>query len=305
MALLLSLFSNNLLPVLLMAATGYALGHWLKVNPRDISRAVFFIFSPSLVFTLLTHSALTGGEIFQMMGFAGSHIATIAIIAGIVVWVLRFDRRIALAIVLTATIPNAGNYGMSTTKFAFGESALAFASLYYVTSAIMVNSLGVFIAALGGKKIKDAALELLRIPGLYATVIALLVNSLGWTTPEPLDRAISTLGGAAIPGMLVMLGLQLQRAKWTGHNLALGTSTLLRMVASVGIGLVFARVFNLQGAAFQAGVLESGMPTAVMTTVLATEYDIEPVFVTQVVFITTLLSPFTLTPLMAWLGAGP
>jgi len=45
------------------------------------------------------------------------------------------------------------------------------------------------------------------------------------------------------------------------------------------------------------------MPTAVLTTVLATEFDSQPSFVTTVVFVTTLLSPLTLTPLLYFLGA--
>jgi predicted permease len=46
------------------------------------------------------------------------------------------------------------------------------------------------------------------------------------------------------------------------------------------------------------------MPTAVITIVLATEYDVEPALVTSVVMLTTLASPLVLTPLMALLGAG-
>jgi predicted permease len=45
------------------------------------------------------------------------------------------------------------------------------------------------------------------------------------------------------------------------------------------------------------------MPTAVMATVLATEFDVHPAFVTTVVTTTTLLSPLMLTPLLAFLGA--
>jgi malate permease and related proteins len=50
-------------------------------------------------------------------------------------------------------------------------------------------------------------------------------------------------------------------------------------------------------------VIQSAMPSAVLTTVLATEYDTEPSFVTSVVFVTTILSPLTLTPLLAIMGA--
>jgi predicted permease len=43
------------------------------------------------------------------------------------------------------------------------------------------------------------------------------------------------------------------------------------------------------------------MPTAVLTTILALEFDTAPSFVTNVVFTTTLLSPLTLAPLIAYL----
>ena len=46
-----------------------------------------------------------------------------------------------------------------------------------------------------------------------------------------------------------------------------------------------------------------GVAAAVLTTMLATEFGAEPSYVSGVVFITTLLSPFTLTPLLALLGA--
>jgi len=45
------------------------------------------------------------------------------------------------------------------------------------------------------------------------------------------------------------------------------------------------------------------VPTAVLVTVLATEYNIKPEFMTTAVFTSTLLSPLTITPLLAILGA--
>jgi hypothetical protein len=62
-------------------------------------------------------------------------------------------------------------------------------------------------------------------------------------------------------------------------------------------------IFGLTGTAYQAGVAQSSMPTAVVMTILATEYDVEPSFVSSAVFTSTLLSPLTVTPLLAYLGA--
>jgi predicted permease len=46
------------------------------------------------------------------------------------------------------------------------------------------------------------------------------------------------------------------------------------------------------------------MPTAVVTTILALEYDVAPNFVTSVVALSTLLSPLTVTVLIAYLQRG-
>jgi predicted permease len=43
------------------------------------------------------------------------------------------------------------------------------------------------------------------------------------------------------------------------------------------------------------------MPSMVSATVLATEYNLDARLVTAVVFISTLLSPLTLTPLLVFL----
>jgi predicted permease len=91
--------------------------------------------------------------------------------------------------------------------------------------------------------------------------------------------------------------------RWAGQIRALVLTNGLRLIASPLIAIALSALFGFYGSARQAAILEAAMPTAVTTTVLATEYDLEPGFVTSVVLTTTLLSPFTLTPLLSFLGA--
>jgi predicted permease len=46
------------------------------------------------------------------------------------------------------------------------------------------------------------------------------------------------------------------------------------------------------------------MPAAVITTVLALEFNLDPSFATSAVFLSTILSPFTLVAVIAYLK-GP
>jgi malate permease and related proteins len=300
---LLALFSNNLLPIFLAAGSGYLAARYLGVTPRSLSQVTFYIFSPSLVFNLLNNSQLTGEDIGRMASFAAVTILTLGALTWIIGSLLRLERRLLVAVMLTVMFSNAGNYGLSLTWFSFGDSALAHASLYFVTSAIMVYTVGVTIASLGSMNLKTALLGLARVPALYAVAIALLFNHFELRLALPLDRTVTLLGDAAIPALMVLMGVQLQHAVWNGETVALSLASGMRLVAGPAVALGFSLLFGLSGPAFKAGILESATPTAVLMTVLATEYNVEPSFVTAVVLTTTLLSPFTITPLLAILGA--
>jgi predicted permease len=239
----------------------------------------------------------------RMVGFSLASILTVGAITWILGRLLRLERKILAAVLLCTLTLNAGNYGLSLNLFAFGEKALAYASLFFVTSAVITYTLGVAIASLGRASLADSLKGLLKIPVIYVVPMALIFIAMDWKLPLPLDRAVSLLSDAAIPGMLLVLGLQLQNNQRTSNLRALILASGMRLLGGLGVGLLLASVFGLGGMAYNAGVLESSMPTAVMSTILATEYEAEPAFVTTAVFASTLLSPLTLVPLLLVLGA--
>lgn len=297
------LFINNLLPIFLAAGAGFLVARYLGVSPRAVSRIAFYIFSPCLIFTLLTSGQLNGDDITLMVAYTSASILLLGLITGLIAFALRLKRSIMVALLLTVMFGNAGNFGLSLNLFAFGESALAYASIYFVTSATLIYTLGVVLSSWGKTNLRTALLGVFKVPVIYAVIFALIFNWLNWELPLPIDRTVSLLSDAAIPVMIVLLGIQLYNSKVSKDTLTVGLSNFLRLVASPLLAIGLATFFNLQGAASQAGVLESAVPTAVLTTVLATEYNIEPALVTTTVVTSTLLSPLTVTPLLAFLGA--
>jgi len=301
---LLRLFADNLLPILLVAGAGYVAGKWLKVEARSISRVVFYLFSPCLLFDLLVTNQFEGVEMLRMVGFTLASILTVAVITWTLGRLMRLERKMLAAVLLCTLTINAGNYGLSLNLFAFGEEAMAHASLFFVTTAIVTYTVGVTVASVGKASLADSLRGLLKIPVVYVVPLALIFMYLNWELPLPLSRSVALLGDAAIPGMLLVLGLQLQNNNHRIRDVrALTLATGMRLLGGMGIGLLLAPLFGLQGMAYNAGILESSMPTAVLATILATEYDAEPAFVTTAVLTTTLLSPLTLTPLLLFLGA--
>jgi predicted permease len=272
------------------------------VDSRSLGRVVFYVFSPLLVFDMMMKSELSLKQAFTTVAFTASVIAAMGLLALLLGKLFRLERPYLLAVILTVAFGNTGNYGLPLAKFAFGNDALAVASLYYVTTTILFNTVGVVIASLGHMDLKSALTGLLKLPIIYGVVLALLIKGIGMQLPLPVSRTIEIAANGAIPVMLVLLGLELTRIQWSHSFRALGMGVLLKLLIAPLVGLLLAGLFGLHGAARQGNVLESAMPAAVATTVLATEYKLESSLVTAIVFLGTVLSPLTLTPLIVYLA---
>lgn len=299
---LLNVFTNNLLPILLLSGAGFLLGRSLHLDSRPLGRVIFYILSPVLVFNLLTSSKLAVTSILVMMGYAASVMFIVAGIAYGAGRLLHLEPGTLNAVVLTSLFANNGNYGLPLIAFAFGQDALAYASIYFVTNSLLFYTLGVLIASLGHLSWKQALLGLLKVPTIYSILLAVLFIKTGWTLPVPIQKTVELTAAGAVPAMLILLGLELQKVEWT-HNLrALSIPVVCRLLLGPVIALGMSAVFGVNSAARKDGIIDAGMPSAVMTTVLATEYNLDASLITAIVFISTILSPLTLTPLLYLLG---
>jgi malate permease and related proteins len=297
-----STFANNILPIILLSGAGFALGKLLHIEPRSLGRVVFYVFSPVLIFDLLLQNQLKITEAAIVIAFALCFILMIGALTFLIGYFLKLDRPALVAILITTMFANTGNYGLPLVSFAFGEQALSYAGIYFATTTLLFYTLGVFLASLGHMTFKEAILGLFRIPTLYAVVLAILMNIWNLELPVPVARAVELAAGGTIPLMLVLLGVQLTRVEFSGNQRALQLSVSMRLLVAPLAALLFAALFGLQGFPRQASVTQASMPSMVSATVLATEYNLDAKLVTAVVFISTLLSPLTLTPLLVFLG---
>jgi predicted permease len=299
---LLNVFINNILPIMLLSGAGFTLGKVLKLDSRSLGRVIFYILSPVLVFNLLIQSKLEVENILVMMGYSTSVMLIIAGIALALGKLFHLERTALTIVVLTTMFANNGNYGLPLISFAFGQQALAYASIYFVTNSLLLYTLGVLIASLGHLPLKNALLGLLKVPAIYAIILAIIFIRTGWALPSPIQKTLELTAGGAIPAMLILLGLELRKVEWTHNFRTLSVPVICRLLIGPIIGLAMAALFGLDSSARKGGITEAGMPSAVMTTILANEYKLDASLVTAIIFVSTLLSPLTLTPLLYLLG---
>ncbi len=301
-SVLLSTFANNILPIVLLGAAGFVLGKLLHVESRTIGRVVFYVFSPVLIFDLLIQNRLDFREALSVIVLTVCIIAIMGLLTYLLGSLFKLERSALIAILITTMFANTGNYGLPLVSFAFGEKALSYAGIYFVTTTFLFYTFGVFIASLGHMNLKDAALGLFRIPTMYAVLLAIVIIALKVEIPGPIDRAVQLAANGTIPLMLILLGVELTRVEFSGSLRAMQLSVALRLLVAPVVALLLTGLFGIQSFARQGSVTEASMPSMVSSTVLATEYNLDSRLVTAIIFISTLLSPLTLTPLLVFLG---
>jgi malate permease and related proteins len=301
---LFQIFISDILPIFIVAGTGFVLARRVGIGVRALSSVSFNALAPCLVFTLMVSSSISALDFGRMALFCVLMMAVRGILARLVAVPLGLDRVTRAGFLLVVVFSNSGNFGLPVVLFAFGREALTFATVYFVIAAVLSYTVGVFLAASGRRSFMEALRGIRRVPTVYAVAAAAVVLAFNVPIPIGVMRAITLMSDASLPMLMLVLGMQLQGAQRPEHPRAVVVAVLLSLIVSPLIAFPLASAVGLTGPAFEAGVLQAAMPAAIVTTILAIEFDLDPTFPTSVVFVSTLLSPFTVTWLIALLRGG-
>ncbi len=274
-------------PILLCAGVGYG---WARMGvnyPVDfVTRLVMNIGAPCLIVSSFGKAGIDIGKMAQLSAATLLILLITLLAGGLLIRLMKLDIRTFLPSLL---FPNIGNMGLPLCLFAFGDEGLALGLTVFLVIFTLQMSLGILLVAgrgnLGG---------LPRQPVLWATAIAVLLVSTGYSLPAWLDNTTRILGGATIPLMLITLGVslaQLKVAEWK-HSLLF---SLVRVLGGFGLAVGVAALLGLEGVDRGVLILQSSMPVAVFNYLLALRYQREPGEVAGMVVLSTLLA-FVLLP---------
>jgi predicted permease len=298
---LLHIVWNILTPIFLIAATGFVGSRWLRMDVRTLSTAAVYVFTPCLVFTSLARTPLNLSAVGQLCTLHIWMTALLAILGWLLAWTQGWQSQRRNALLLTVLVQNAGNYGIPVSRFAFGETATAIAVLYFALMQITANTLGIFLVAAGSTTPRQACRGLLKVPLLYATGLAILAHTFSLDLPTPLSRAVELCASAAVPILLMVLGMQLTQLEVGKEIAPTALAVCLRLIIAPLLAIAITEVLGMQGLVRAVSITQWSVPTAVTTVALALQYECQPRYVAGVILITTLLSMATLPMLLIWL----
>ncbi len=294
-----SVFLDVVAPVFAIVALGWLLGPRLGLDAKTLSRAAYYVFVPAFTFDVISRSDVPLASAGRMAAFAVLTHVGFGLIAYLLARLLRRSPEITAAYVMLSVFGNVGNFGLALITFRLGPAALVPATIYFIVILLtsFVVCVGVAAWTRGGGL--AAVASVFKTPALLVAVPAALVSAGHVHVPLMVARTVGLLGGAMIPIMLFVLGVQLAQTRALRPNVDIGVVSALRLVGAPAVAAALAAPFGLSGLERASGILQAGMPAAILVAIIAVEYDIAPGFVTAAVLFSTLVSLPTLTVLLA------
>jgi predicted permease len=297
---LLHIFATVILPVFIVLILGFVFGRTTKPDIRSFTRLVWNITGPCLAFAALVTSTIPNDDFARIFVILSTLLAwPVSIIAA---RMLHLDRPTSASFQLSVLFGNVVNYGFPVLLFAFGPGGVERGVVFMTANQVLLATLAVFIASRGHASLRQSLGNILRVPLLYASILGFIVNRLAIPIPKPLFDPINMTGQANLMLMLLILGMQLASTQIADSKKAIAVAVALRLGVTVVVGVIGAALLGMQGLTRQAVITESGTPTAVYATVIATEYKLNANFAAACILVSTLLSMVTLTIVLAFLG---
>ena len=296
---MLGIFANVVLPVFIVAGLGYVLERRLHPPIAPFNQLALFILMPALIFTALLQVDFRSEEPLRVTAFAFL-LAVVMLVVGLaLVRLAHLDRVTGSAFMLTAAFPNLGNYGLPVVLLAFGQEGLAVGTLLLAVQSVYSLTLAVVIASSGHVPLGRSLTEVARQPILYAVAAALILNLTGIALPTPILSALALPAQAAIPVMLLVLGMNFASTRAIERLALVSLAVFTRLVIGALAGWGLATALGIDGVARDVMIVGAAMPTAVFTILTATQFDTRPRFVSDVVVASTLASIVTVTIVLA------
>ena len=295
--------TETILAIILLILIGYLakrIGLLKAEDSLTLNKIVINIAIPSLIFLAMFNADLSNLKLLLP-------ITLICIITGslcgLLVYIFSrargYSKKTRWTLVGTSTLFNSGFLGYPVVLGIFGATGLVRAVFYDMGSTILFLSLGIFFILIFGGRYTSIIKRTVLFPPLWGIILGILANILHLNPGFiPLD-VLKYLSGAAIPLIMISLGLSLEAGGLKNYFGAASFVTLTRLIISPMIAILMVYILGLHGLEGTVTVVEAGMPAAMLSLVLAASYDLDVNAAAACIFLSTVMSMITLPILIS------
>ena len=307
---------TSIIPIIAIIVLGYILqvkGWFGDAFGPNLSRLIMNVALPASIFvsvmkylTLDKLISLSGGLLYTFVAFILGYI--VAYIA-VVVFKVRPGRRGTM--INTFVNANTIFIGLPLNVALFGDQALPYFLIYYITNTISTWTLGVYLMtsdSKSGQSKKTSKFDwkkLLPAP-LVGFLVALLFLILRISIPDFATNTLTYVGNIVTPLSLIYIGIVLAKAGLNTIRFDKDTIVTLvgRFILAPLIMLLVLKFFapNMVTAEFKTFMIQSATPALAVLPILASQGKGDVEFSTNVVTLSTVLFIVVIPILQTLLG---
>jgi predicted permease len=299
------LFSfNAILPMLIPMALGWFIARRGQIGEQDLgflNRLCFRYLLPFHVFNSTLAIDFYVEFKARMVLFCVAGIVGVMFTAWVICALVIKNRERRCIFITSAFRSNNVIYALPLAANLFGEQGIKAAVTLVPVTIIVFNFFTVVVMvyhAREGKRLRDTlastCLDIVRNPLIAGSVLGIILSLLGAPIPPPVKSGINAIAATATPASLILLGAQIDFKKLSGSLGPALAASLVRLVAAPVILVPFMALAGFRGPELGSLMVAFAAPCAVTNMVMARNYNIDPAFAAQTVYLSTVLSVFTL-----------
>ena len=286
----------KILPLYFIILLGFIAGRKLSVKKESVAPLLIYIIIPLVIFNSVLKSEVSMNtfsiplvfySLCCLMGLLFYHI-------GRYFWKDSTKNILAFA----AGSGNAAYFGTPVAIAIFSEKILGIVVLCVLGVILYENTVGFYLAARGNFSVREALKKIVKLPSIYAFIIALTVNSLHLDFGQAYLSTVQVFQGALSFLGMVVIGLGMSNIQKSSIDYKFISLTFISkfiawpiiMASLIAIDRAVLGIFSTE--VHNVMILLSIIPVAANTVAYATQLNAQPEKAALAVFLSTIFALF-------------
>lgn len=292
---------NQMVQLFLILSLGYFLN---KIKLFDtnlnqkLNKLLLNVTTPALVLASVSsiNPSSNNSEVSLVLFVAIIVFALLPFISYVIVRIMRIPIHQRGLYMFMTIFSNIGFMGFPVMKAIFGNKAVFYTSIFNMIFNFLVFTLGIVLINYGtANQIKLKGKNLLS-PGIISSIAALIVHFSGIQLPTVFKSTLEMVGNITTPVAMMLIGSTLANIniKEVFTELRIYPYTIVKQLLIPFAAYPILKYFIASPLVLGVALINLAMPVGNSAVLFANEYDRDVTLAAKSVFITTLISVFTI-----------
>lgn len=284
----------TILSIILMIGLGYVLKRIDFLSNKDIdslNNLVIYILLPCMIFSALYDADLS---LLPTLGILPFVILFSSFVTGIFSYIIlkqfNLSDKIIWSILVAVMIANTAFMGYPINLGIYGHEGLLRAIFCDIATMCIFLILSFILVLRFGGSTKAAVKKIALFPSLWAIVLGIILNLVHIPIGPVLANTVNYLGNGAIPLIMLSLGISLDLSGLKRSRNFIIFTSIMKLIFFPAVAFMVVNFLGLVDLQYNVSVIESAMPSGMLSLILAISYKLDYELTSDCIFIDTVIS---------------